>query len=142
MIRRARPADVTSLVAMALRALGSLDTGTVVVSKKRIELTARRLVSDPQSLVLVHENNDIDGAIAVSVTDSICFERKIAGIVLWYAEVSGTGATLLRQALMWSAKRPAIKAVGLSMDFGGDERIGKLLERAGLNRRGSVYARY
>ena len=143
MIRRAKPSDVPALVALAHRALQHVDIGNVVVSKTRISGASCRLVSDPQSLVLVHESDGtIDGAIAVGVSDALWFERKVAGILFWYAEQPRTGYAMLRQAVQWSLSRPVIKAIGLSEEFTFDPRIGKLLERAGLKRRGSVFARY
>lgn len=143
MIRRAKPADVAAVIVLAQRAALRVDTSTVVVSPARIAQAALRMISEPQSLVLVHESSGaIDGVIAVSVSDALWFERKIAGIVLWYAEVPRSGYAMLRQALAWCAHRPAIKAIGISEDFACDPRIGKLLEHAGLKKRGSVYARY
>lgn len=141
MIRRAIPRDIQALVGLALRCIRGLDTGDLVISSARIEAALRRLVSDPSSLVLV-SGTPIDGAIAVQVNDGCFYERKSAGIIFWYSGVPGIGYALLKRALKWADSRPAIKAIGLSQDFGGDARVGKLLERAGLKYRGSVYARY
>lgn len=143
MIRRAVPDDCGSLVALALEALVTVDIGDLLVERRRIRLLATNLVSDPSCLVLVHEENmRLTGAIALSVSAGLFFERKAAAICFWYATVPGTGRALLREALRWALARPAIKAVGASFDFGCDPRVGKILERAGLRLRGQVYARY
>jgi hypothetical protein len=143
-IRRAQPRDIHALLVLAQRATLRVETGNVVISLERMAAVALRMLSEPQSLVLVHETSDgIRGAIAVGVNDALWFDRKVASIVLWYAEVPGTGYAMLRHALEWCDRRPVIKAVGISEDFAWDNQlIGKILERAGLKRRGSVYARY
>ena len=140
MIRRATPSDVEALTALVLRALVALDVGGLVISGRKIEAEAKRLISDPSGFVLVN-GEPINGAIALQVRDGFFFERKVAGIVFWYAETPRTGYAMLRQAVQWCSERPVIKVVGMSMDFGGDERIGTLLERVGLKCRGSVYAK-
>lgn len=142
MIRRAIPRDIQALVGLALRCIRGLDTGDLVISSARVEATVRRLVSDASGLVLLDERVGLTGAIALAVSDGHFFERKVAGIVFWYSEIPGSGYALLREALKWCAGRPAIKAVGLAQDFGGDVRVGKLLQRAGLKKRGSVCAGY
>lgn len=142
MIRRAIPRDIPALVGLALRCIRDLDVGDLVVSPARVEATARRLVSDPSGLVLVDDGIGISAVIAVAVSDGHFFERKAAGIIFWYSETPGSGYRLLREAMNWARGRPAVKAIGLSQDFGGDVRIAKVMTRAGLKVRGSVSARY
>jgi len=144
MIRRASPTDALAIVELAARAVSGLpDSRNVVSSAARVRQAAKRLISDPQSLVLVcDQDGKLNGVLAMSVSDALWFERKVAGIVLWYAETPRTGYAMLRQALTWAKGRPAIKAVGFSEEFAVDQRVGNLLMRAGLPRRGAVYARY
>lgn len=142
-LRKARPQDLPRLTDLALEALAEVDTGTLVLSRERIVSLARTLVSDPSGLVLVDVHDGVlTGAIALSVSDGVFFERKSAGIIFWYSRIPRRGYVLLRQALQWVNSRPSIKAVGFAEDFVGDRRVGKLLERAGLKYRGSVYAKY
>lgn len=140
-MRRATPSDLSALVALSLKAVELFSTDEVVSSKDRIEATAKRLISDPQSFVLV-TGKPIDGAIVIAVNDAVWFERKVACILLWYAQVPGTGRVMLRKALEWFDSRPAIKGIGFAEDFGGDRRTALLLERKGLKLRGSVFARF
>lgn len=142
MIRRARPLDLDALVGLVMRATLKFDMGDLLISRECITSTAQRLISDPQSLVLVHETQGVDGAIVLAVNDGLFFERKAAGILFWYAAIPRSGYLLLRHAMKWCKARPAIKAIGLSLDFGGDERVGKLLQRAGLKSRGRSHVRY
>lgn len=125
-----------------MRATLKVEIGDLLISRERITETAQRLISDPQSLVLVHETLGIDGAIVLAVHEGLFFKRKAACILFWYASVPRSGYLLLRHAMKWCDSRHAIKAVGFIEDFVGNVRTGKLLERVGLKRRGSFYGRY
>lgn len=142
MIRRAKPIDIDALAGLVMRACLKFDLGDLLVSRERITHTAQSMISDPQSLVLVHDVQGIDGAIVIGSQDALFCERKLAAILFWYATTPRSGYLLLRHAMKWVNGRPAIKGVGMSMEFQTDERVGKLLQRAGIPRRGQTYARY
>lgn len=141
-LRRARPSDLEALTDLALDALDRIDTGTLLVSRERIRSLARTLISDASGLVLVLDQDGITGAIALSVSDGAFFERQSAGIHLWHARSAWRLKVLLDAAMRWVDARRAIKAVGVSFDFGCDARLGRLLERHGLKLRGPTFARY
>lgn len=144
MIRSAQPTDGKACGLLVERWLSTIDYGDLLVSRSRILANVQHVISDASGHVLVHEtpNGLIDGCVALATVDMLCFERKTACVVFWYAETPRTGYKMLRQALSWVDGRRVIKSVGMSADFGMDPRVCKLIERAGLKRRGPVFARY
>ena len=76
-------------------------------------------------------------AIITWTANNVWAMRQNAAILLWYSEIPGAGATLLRGFRDWVKTQKHVVMAGLSADWLAiDDRPLKLAERIGFKRRG------
>jgi len=92
-------------------------------------------------LVVVAEGK-VRGALVAQAGQNLWAQRQFAVVNLWYSEIPGTGAQLLRQFKAWAIARPVIRVAGLSPDLETDPRIWKLAQRIGFKQHGGAYLLY
>lgn len=89
---------------------------------------------------------DVDGAVRGALvgisTDHLWAQRQSCQIVLWYSEVPGTGAALLRSFKTWIKEKRAVKIAGMAPDIDLDPRALALAERIGFAKHGGSYIIY
>ena len=62
--------------------------------------------------------------------------------MLWYSNVRGAGATLLRRFRSWVKTRRGIKVSGAAFESDVDERVIRVMERLGFRKRGGCFLHY
>jgi hypothetical protein len=86
---------------------------------------------------VVGPKGDPKGAIITRTANNLWAMKKHASVVLWYSELPGGGAALLRGFRDWVKTQPQIVLAGFYADWlSFDERPLLLAERIGFARRG------
>ena len=86
---------------------------------------------------------DVAGAVLIGATSEIFWaQRKHCAVVLWYSQLPGAGAELLRDFRQWVLDQRPIRAAGLQIDCEVDPRALKLADRIGFKQRGGAYLLY
>lgn len=134
MIRKATPADIPAIVELGIEALNKGAYQNMVISREKVEATARQCVSSAQHFAWVAERDGVvGGSLVACVHDCMVYERQQATVVQWYCKIPGEGIRLMREFLRWADSRPAIKMKAVSLEYDADPRIGYILKRLGLN---------
>jgi hypothetical protein len=79
----------------------------------------------PQAVLLTRTENNLWAS------------KKHSAALLWYSDLPGAGATLLREWKRWvKQNEQSVVLAGFTADWAGDTRCLKLAERVGFKRRG------
>ena len=140
MIRQAIPADISAIVELGLEALKIDPYPNLVISEIKIFSLATECVSAATNFAWVAEKDGkVVGAVCAIVHPLMFYERSQASVVQIYCQYPGDGLKLLREFLRWARSRPVIKMICVTLEAKADPRIGKLLNRLGLQKELPVY---
>jgi hypothetical protein len=139
-IRKAKPADLTAIVALGIEALEKTNHPGVVISRAKVEDIARQCVTSSANFAWVAERDGIvGGAVCARVHECLHYAQKQASVVQFYSKIPGEGVKLIREFLRWARGRPAIKMIVFTLEADADPRIEKLLARLGLQKKLPIF---
>jgi hypothetical protein len=140
MIRPATLADVDAIfdLAMALTPqYPQLKPDKVKIRKGIIQAISS---ANHFAWVSVSSYEGLKGALIGLTSENLWAQRKNCLIPLWFTEIRGDGARLLRAFKMWLRSRRAIRVAGFVSDSEYvDPRAYQLAERMGFSRYGGAY---
>ena len=143
MIRKAIPADLNreESIPLVIEALRTERYPTLVISLERIRATALECITSAQNFAWVCEKDGkIVGAVGATTNPGFWFERSEVNVVMFYCKAPGEGIALLRELVRWFRSRPILKRLNFVCEYDADPRLGKLLERLGLNKAFPTYS--
>ncbi len=133
MIRKAKPSDLSAVVALGIEAMNKDPYEGLVIDEEKITEVGRSCISCPSDFAYVSE---LDGKIVASVIAQVhpmtFYKRNQATVVQFYTSVPGEGIKLLRELMRWWKSRRGIKSVVFTLECGADPRINILLNRLGF----------
>tara|TARA_R110002096_G_C14661910_1_gene728357 strand:+ start:43087 stop:43530 length:444 start_codon:yes stop_codon:yes gene_type:complete len=139
-IRKAVPNDIEAVANLGIEALNKDKYDKLIICKDKVLAVARECISSANNFCwVVEKDSKIVGAVTAIVHPMAFYERNQATVVQFYCTDSGQGIKLIREFLKWAKSRPAIKMVCFTLECKADPRIGKLLERLGLENELPVY---
>lgn len=139
-IRKATPSDIAAVADLGIEALKIDKYDKLIIDREKVVAVARECISSSNNFCwVVEKDSEIVGAVTALVHPMAFYERSQATVVQFYCKESGQGIKLIREFLKWAKSRPAIKMVCFTLECKADPRIGKLLERLGLNNELPVY---
>lgn len=106
---------------------------------EKIHWLIRSVTNDPETHYsrVVGNPGEPQAAIITRTENNVWAMKKSAPILLWYSEIPGAGAMLLRGFRDWLRAQPYIVAAGFSADWVMmDDRPLKLADRIGFQKRG------
>ncbi len=134
-LRDATLKDVSGILAVVLKFTDHLP---VLPDKQKIKKLIVESISTKSNFCQVTtEGSQVTGALVAIGQQGLWFERRHLHILFFATSSTGGGIGMLRNVINWSRDRRAIKVV--SADFLVPDRMGAMLERAGLVRTGSSY---
>ena len=139
-IRKAAPDDIPSIMKLGLDALESDAYENLVISRTKVYSLATECVSSSSNFAWVAEKDgEIVGAVCALAHTMLFYERSQASVVQFYCKSPGDGIKLLRELMKWFNSRPVLKMICFTLEVKADPRIGKLLNRLGLDEELPVY---
>ena len=139
-IRKSTPSDISAISDLGLEALNRWAYPNLVISEEKVRSVALDCVSSPRNFSWVaEEDGAVVAAVSAIVHDMMFHERKQASVVQFYTRSPNAGIPLIRKFLEWARGRKAIKCICFTLECNADPRIGKMLERLGLNKELPVY---
>lgn len=129
------------MTALGVEALKLNPYPRLVISEQKVRDMARTVITSPSDFCWICEDDegDIVGAVSAIVTPMMFYERNQATVIQFYCKAPRWGVRLIRQFLAWCEGRRIIKMVVFTLEAGADPRIGKLLNRLGLDSELPVY---
>lgn len=112
--------------------------------RDKIRALGTDAISAARHYALVAERDDgyVDGVLVAFTTENAWAQRHSSQVMLWWSQIPGAGAAMLRQFRDWVKSRRAIRVAGFAPDLELDPRILKLAERIGFQRHGGAYLLY
>lgn len=140
MIRKAVPDDIQGIMDLGIEALNISPYPNLVINRVKIYSMATECVSSANNFAwIVKEENEIVGAVCAIVHPIMFYDGSQASVVQFYCKSPGNGIKLLREFMSWVRGRHIIRMVCFTLEMRADPRIGKLLNRLGLNKELPVY---
>ena len=135
MIRAATPHDLPAIQALGVEALNIDPYPELVPNKHRVYLYARECISAGAHFAWVSENaaGEVKGYLCALVTQNHFYDRNQATVIGWYCKETGDGIRLMQEFLRWARGRRGIKVIQYTGEKNMDPRIGRVLQRLGLN---------
>lgn len=141
-IRRAQLKDVNHLVFIALR-LAKETMPEMRPDKEKIHKLMIECISGAANFAeVVEEDGVIRACLLAMVGDNLVYERKMANVMLWWSDIVGYGARLLKRFRTWVEGRRIIRIAGLNPDFDWGDRTSKLVATLGFEKHGGTFAFY
>ena len=135
-----RPAQMKDLGAILTVATGLASDYPLRADKDKMRALATAAISSASDFAMVDEvDGKIRAVLIAFVGDNAWAQRKFADIMLWWSDLPGSGAKLLRRFRDWAYNRNAIKMAGFVPGRDLDPRIYSILERCGFTRQGGCY---
>ena len=142
MVRIATLRDVDVILGIARR-FAKEQYPSLTFSENRTKTLLIEAISAAPHLVLVSEkDNRISGVLSGMTYDTLWAERQTAIILLFYAEIPGDGANMLRGFLRWTKTRRTIRQIEININADVDARLGKWLQRLGFSATDTVYRKF
>ena len=109
----------------------------------RIAAVALELHTSAQHYARVAVKDDeVVGCMLAISNENLWAQRKHAHVIGWVSASTGAGVKLLVDFASWVTSRRAVKVAGFTFDTKVDERIYRLVERAGFARHGQSFLLY
>lgn len=133
MIRNAKPQDVERIVDLAVESV-SQNPLPVRVSRDAMRETIKECLGPAHFCQVSELDGKIVGAVIACSQPSFWYERQQASVLMYYSQVAGETAKLLRELARWMKSRPAIKLCVFEAEPETDPRLLHLLRRLGFKR--------
>lgn len=142
-IRRARVEDLNTLVALCKAALAETPYAALPVDEALGRKVLLRAISAPTQFCEVLEVDSAVVGVLIGCVDDIWWStKKQASDLVFYVQPAhrGRGGVLARRFIGWARAQKGVALVGMSVSSGVNiKRVGKLLERLGLEHVGGMY---
>jgi len=140
LIRKATPSDIAAVVKLGMEALNrDAYEGLVISEPKVLEMATECISSASHFCWVVEKDYKVVGAVSAMIGPMAFYERNQATVVQFSCDEPGEGLKLIREFMRWAKARRAIKMIVFTLECKADPRIGKLLERLGLDNELPVY---
>lgn len=139
-IRKAVPNDIHAIVDFGIEVLNINPYENLSISRVKVYSMATECVSSSNNFAWIAEKNDkIVGVVGALVHPMMFYEGSQASVVQFFCKSPGNGIKLLRKLMDWIEGRHVIKMTCFSLEVRADPRIGKLLNRLGLDKELPIY---
>ncbi len=139
-IRPAKPDDIDAITDLGLEALTVNAYPNLVIDPDKVRAMATECVSAASNFSWVAEKDGkVVAAVSALIHDMMFHERKQATVVQFYTTEPNAGLPLLRKFLEWARGRRVIKMICFTLEVNADPRIGKMLNRLGLQAELPIY---
>ncbi len=139
MIRAVETADLPVIRAAGEALAVKLYPELIPAIDKEVDLLRQLATDTTQYAKAVGKPGEPRAVLVAKTGDNLWATRRHATILLWYSEIPGAGAALLRDFREWVRGQKSMALAGLMDDFGFDDRLKKLLQREEFVERGGAY---
>jgi RimJ/RimL family protein N-acetyltransferase len=141
--RRIDSADIAAVERFAMRGLRS-ERVPMHLSRERVRAVIEHFARSQTDFHMgAFDGNEMVGGIAVTVVPMLFFERSEAHIVMLFATAPGVGFRLLRAAMTWAQRNPAVRRVLWSLEDDADhDRMERAARRYGFTKRHALVVAY
>jgi hypothetical protein len=141
MIRNATTADLPGIMAAGRRLQAKTPYKDIPEDIRTVAATMGECINSAFGLALVAEHKGkITGFMFAAAVPLWFSKKRSATDIVTYAETPGDGYKLIKWFVDWAWSLPNVTEVTMAQSSGIDtRRAGKLYERAGLVRVGSIY---
>jgi len=141
MIRNARIADITEILALARRLQPKTPYADVPIDAPTLISTAGNCINNAFGFAMVSVHEDRLKGVLLGAATPLWFSRKrMATDFITHSEHAGDGYKMIGAFIRWAWSMPNVVEITMGQSSGIDiERTGKLYERAGLVRVGSIF---
>ncbi len=142
-MRRISIDEVDTVAEFAIRGLRP-ERYPLHVSEARVRAAIRHFATSQTDFHLAaFDGPRMVGGIAVLVSPILWFERTEAHVVMFFCDPPGAGAALLRAAMQWAKRNPAIRRVLWPLEDDADaQRMQRFARRFGFDRSQHVMLAY
>lgn len=143
MIREATLDDVSGIVALGLEALMINGYPGLIPCRSKMREAAIECISSASNYAwVVEKEGKVVGAVLALVHSMAFYKKNQATVIQFYCTEAGEGVKILREFMAWVKSRPVIKLVCFTLEARADPRIGKLLNRLGLQEEHPIYLKF
>lgn len=139
-LRKTVPDDIHAIVDFGVEVLNIDPYEGLTISRVKVYSIATECVSSSSNFAwIAEEDGNIVGAVGALVHPMVFYEGNQASVVQFFCKAPRVGVKLLRILMEWIEGRRAIKMTCFTLEVRADPRIGKLLNRLGLDMELPVY---
>jgi hypothetical protein len=138
MIRKATLADLGALQELAIN--HAKQYPYLIPNKESIKKLITECISSAVNFAFVSEyGGRVCGALLAIAHNNLWAQKKSSTVLAFVCNESWDGSKLLNQYAEWVDERPVIRRAGFQFDIEVDQRVLKMLERAGFKKHGGCY---